>query len=94
MGRKPILEGGLFFCGVACILLTIGFYLEDDGSALSITFIIVGLFLFVTFYGFSLGTIVWLYIAEIVEPKMIPLTTAVNWLGSALITILFPIVTA
>lgn len=71
-----------------------GFYLEEEQPDLSQVVIVTGLFLFVIFYGFSMGSVTFLYIAEIVDPKMIPITTAANWFCSTLITILFPILTA
>ena len=42
-------------------------------------------------FGISLGPIVFLYIAEIVEPQFISIPTTVNFFTSGLISILFPI---
>jgi hypothetical protein len=44
-------------------------------------------------YGLSLGPVSWLYIADIVQPKMIPYSTAGNWIPASIIIILFPIIT-
>ena len=55
--------------------------------------IIFGLFFFTLVYGFSLGPVIWLYLPEIVEPRKVPWTTAMNWIGSATVVILFPAIT-
>ena len=44
-------------------------------------------------FGISLGPIVWLYIPEIVDPKVVPFSTATNWISASLIIMLFPIMT-
>lgn len=40
----------------------------------------------------TLGPTNWIYIAEIVQPNIIPYTTMVNWIVVAIILTLFPIV--
>lgn len=49
--------------------------------------------MFMGIYGVSYGPMVWLYIPEIVQPKIIPYTTATNWIGASIVIILFPIIT-
>ena len=44
-------------------------------------------------FGVSLGPVVWLYIPEIVQPKIVPFSTATNWICASLVIILFPILT-
>ena len=53
----------------------------------------VGLFMFMAAFGLSLGPVVWLYIPEIVQPKIIPYSTASNWISASIVIILFPIIT-
>lgn len=43
-------------------------------------------------FGLSLGPIVWMYIPEIVAPSFLPYSTMMNWGGSALSILLFPII--
>lgn len=64
---------------------------EGDYNGQSL--ILVGLFLFMWVFGISLGPIVWLYIPEIVQPKIVPFSTATNWICASLVIILFPILT-
>jgi hypothetical protein len=79
--------------GIANLLLTIGFRnmtseeTDEEGRIL----ITVGLFVFMAFYGLSLGPIVWLYIPEIVQDRVVPISTAVNWLFASVVIILVPI---
>jgi hypothetical protein len=53
--------------------------------------VISGLMIFMANFGLSLGPVVWLYIPEVLEPSLIPVSTACNWGSATLITILFPI---
>jgi hypothetical protein len=54
--------------------------------------IIFGLFIFMAIFGMTLGPVVWLYIPEIVNPKVIPVSTMFNWIANLLIVLLFPII--
>ena len=47
-------------------ILVVGFYMEKEEAEGSTDIIMAGIFLFVSVYGFSLGPVTWLYIAEIV----------------------------
>jgi len=49
--------------------------------------------MFMGVFGLTLGPVVWLYIAESVQPRNIPYTTATNWITAALVIFLFPIAT-
>lgn len=91
-GRRTILLYGALFEGIACGLVMIGFFIKDStpgGESL----ILIGLFMFMAVFGLSLGPVVWLYIPEIVQPKIVPYSTAFNWISASLVIILFPIAT-
>lgn len=92
LGRRTILLYGALFEGIACGLIMIGFLVGEtsDGGK---TLILMGLFLFMAVFGLSLGPVVWLYIPEIVQPKIVPYSTASNWISASLVIILFPIAT-
>jgi Na+/melibiose symporter-like transporter len=45
-------------------------------------------------FGLSLGPVVWLYIPEIVQPKIVPYSTMANWMATLLIVFLFPVIRA
>lgn len=56
--------------------------------------VVLGLFLFMAVFGLSLGPIVWLYIPEIVQPKIVPYSTAANWIGALIVIMFFPILSS
>jgi MFS family permease len=90
-GRRTILLYGALFEGIACGFVMIGFFIKDTSGGQSL--ILLGLFLFTAVFGLSLGPVVWLYIPEIVQPKIVPYSTASNWISASLVIILFPIAT-
>jgi MFS family permease len=91
-GRRTILLYGALFEGISCGLVMVGFFIKDSTPA-GETLILLGLFLFMAVFGLSLGPVVWLYIPEIVQPKIVPYSTASNWISASLVIILFPIAT-
>lgn len=96
-GRKTILQFGTLAGGIGNVLVFIGFFLngraDDPDSNPGQYFILFGLFIYMGVFGISLGPIVWLYIPEIVQPKVVPFSTAANWISASLIIMLFPIMT-
>lgn len=94
-GRKTILQIGTFLEGVANIFAAVGFFIWNytDQIKLAEALVLLGLFLYMGVFGVSLGPVVWLYIPEVVEPKVVPFSTAVNWITASIIIILFPIIT-
>ena len=54
--------------------------------------ILSGLVVFMANFGLTLGPVVWLYIPEIVQPNIVPFSTGMNWTGTSLVLLLFPIV--
>lgn len=48
--------------------------------------------LFMIVYGLTIGPAVWLYVPEIIPPKIVPPATFMNWLGVSISVILTPIV--
>lgn len=92
-GRKIILLIGALGEGIACGIIMIGFFVQDDQPQVSESLVLVGLFMFMAVFGLSLGPVVWLYIPEIVQPKIVPYSTASNWISASLVIILFPIMT-
>jgi len=93
LGRRTILLYGTLFEGVACALISVGFFIKDSNSSISEVMILIGLFFYMAVFGLSLGPVVWLYIPEIVQPKIVPYSTASNWISASLVIILFPIIT-
>ena len=88
VGRKTLLQIGTLIEVMSLIIVSVGYFLNSDEGKIMI---VVGLFIWMIGFGLSLGPIVWLYIAEIIQPDFIPFPTTVNWFMAALVAILFPI---
>ena len=94
-GRKPLLQVGTFIATGSHLLVALGFYYkfnEKNDSAAEIL-VIVGLFLFISGYSFSLGPIIWLYIPEIVPSRLVPWALVIHWVTSFMVLFLFPVIT-
>lgn len=95
-GRKFLIQSGTFVCMVCLGIVAISFFFKKaldfkDSIPQSIA-IIIGMCVFMTFFGLTLGPIVWLYIPEIVEPNIIPYSTMTNLFGAAVCIIGFPLI--
>ena len=91
-GRKTILQGGVIGSVITNLIIAVGFFMNESNPNISVILILVGLFSFMANFGLSLGPIVWMYIPEIVLPNFLPYSTMINWGGSALSILLFPII--
>lgn len=91
LGRKIILQGGTFMSAVTLIMVSIGFMIQSTSTSTSSIFIITGLVIYMANFGLSLGPVMWLYIAQTVEPEVIPFSTLANWASASLVIIAFPI---
>lgn len=93
LGRRPILLYGVLAVGIACGLVMIGFFVKGNNNGSGDVLILAGLLMFMAVFGISLGPVVWLYIPEIVQPRVVPYSTASNWISASLVVIFFPIMT-
>lgn len=91
IGRKTILQFGTAVGAVSNGIIATGFFIHDSNTTLGNVLILTGLVIYMANFGVSLGPVVWLYIPEIVQPKIVPFSTGLNWTGAALTMILFPI---
>ena len=83
-GRKIILIIGEVICIVCLVILAISAIL-DLNKYVSIVFILIYVFGF----GMSLGTIVWVYIPEILPSCACTISTLINWFVTFLIGFFF-----
>lgn len=84
-GRKSLLL--TFTAAMSVTLLALSFCSLDKDS----TGMIVCVLLFISFFEFSSGPIVWLYMAEIMRDKAASVGTFLNWSISLLVSILIPL---
>lgn len=92
VGRKPILFYGTFVAGISNLIVAIGFSIKDSNPGISKTLLLGGFTIFMINFGISLGPVVYLYIPEIIGPRLISFAVLSTWVGSALPIILFPII--
>lgn len=68
LGRKIILQTGTLMSSISIAMVATGFLVKPLQNTAGNGLIIAGLIIFMANFGLSLGPVVWLYIAEIVEP--------------------------
>jgi sugar porter (SP) family MFS transporter len=97
-GRKPLLIAGVL--GMVTTLAVLGLAFRDAGSGTtgSLALItVVCLAVYIVFFAFSLGPIVWLMISEIYplrnRAQAMAVSTAANWGANFLVSLTFPILT-
>ena len=84
-GRKSIM---MVFNGAMSITLLILSYYTFMHNTVGM---VVCVLLFISFFEFSSGPIVWLYMAEIMKDKAVSIGTFLNWTISLLISISIPL---
>lgn len=96
LGRKKSLEFGALAIAFLLIILSLCFF-NIDFSAFSeaswlIKFMICLSLLSIRFvFSFTGGPIVWIYISETVQPRIVPYSTMINWISVAVVNLMFPI---
>lgn len=83
---------GCIGAAIACFVIAFGFSIKSQNSTVGLTFIILGLILFMANFGLTLGPVVWVYLPEIVQSDVMPYATGMNWGTAALIMLLFPVI--
>ena len=91
-GRKTLLQLGTVLAAFCLLIIALGFFIQDSSQNVANALIVIGLVIFMANFGLSLGPLVWLYIPEIVEPKIVPFSTLANWTSASIVMILFPII--
>lgn len=95
-GRKFLIQLGTLVCAICLAVMTVAFILKGNdvevggSDKLPAIMTIAAMFVFMTFFGLTLGPVVWLYIPEIVEPNIIPFSTMTNLAGATLCIMAFP----
>lgn len=89
IGRRTLaLIGNAVIC-VVDLIIGILFIFDDWSPSGPIIVILLGVFMF--FYGFAIGSVVWLYIPEIVPAKIAPYATSTHWIAETIVIIFVPI---
>lgn len=91
LGRKTILQAGTFILTVSLIFITVGFFIIDIAYTPGTALILIGLVVYMFTFGATLGSVIWLYIAEICEPSYTIIATVITWIFAVIVIVLFPI---
>ena len=89
-GRIILLQVGAAIISVCLLVMGVNFLLGENKSPGMIGIAVV--ILRATFSS-TLGPIPWLYMAEIVNPNIIPFGTLINWTIATLVMFFYPILT-
>ena len=65
-----------------------------DSSTVGPMLIIFSVFIYILAFVSTLGPIMWMYFAEVIQPNRVPFAVASNWLSNSMIVIFFPIIRA
>jgi MFS family permease len=97
-GRKELMQFGLFYMGAIYILVAICFQIEQGSrdshpvrALLANVVIVCGLCVCRWIFSMTLGPVVWLYLAEIVEPDVAGVATMINWTTAAIVSLTYPL---
>jgi SP family galactose:H+ symporter-like MFS transporter len=95
VGRRPLLVIGIIGMVASLAVLAVTFAVSGDSSSFSATSVITiaALWVYVAFFAFSLGPIVWVVIAEIFPVSARgpgnAVATTVNWVGNLVVSLTF-----
>lgn len=84
-GRKTLML--IFNALMALTLVLLSYYSFDKNTIGMVTCVL----LFICFFEFSSGPIVWLYMAEIMQDKAVSIGTFLNWFLSLVVSISIPL---
>lgn len=54
--------------------------------------ILAGQFLYNAVYAISVGSLLWIFLPALMQPNLIPVATFMNWVSSAIVLIVFPLI--
>ena len=83
---------GTYGLTVTLYIMTFGYYIATNSPGLAQIVIFASMILFLIVYGLTYAPIMWMWVAEALQPTQIGYAIMINWSGAALIMILFPIV--
>lgn len=87
-----MLSRGIFTLLLSCVGLFIGFTYKENNETWVSVLIISCLILYICSFAITFGPLVWLYVAETVQPTLVPFAAMTNWFFATLIISSFPII--
>lgn len=93
-GRKEMTIWGSYGIAVTLYAITFGYFLAEASPLTAQMVIFFSMIAFLFVYGMTYAPIMWMWLAEALQPTKIGYAIMVNWTGTALIMILFPLAQA
>lgn len=95
-GRKSSLQFGTAVLSALLLLIGVVFSQSDMGriaeSGWAVKALILATLLAIRFtFSFTLGPVVWIYVAEVVQPDFLPIPVMINWFSVGLVNMIFPV---
>lgn len=92
-GRRPMTIWGTYGIAASLLGITFGYFMVNSHPSFSQITIFCCLIVYLFMYGMTYAPLMWMWVAEALQPSQIGYAVMANWGSAAFIMILFPIVT-
>ncbi len=91
-GRKEMTLWGTYGVAFCLYVMALSYFIASGSPSLAQFLLFVFMILYLFAYGMTYAPLMWMFLAEALQPSKIGYAVTVNWGGAALAIILFPIV--
>ena len=65
---------------------------QGDSKSTGLGYVILaGQFMYNAVYAISVGSMLWIFLPALIQPSLIPVASFMNWVSSAIVLIVFPL---
>lgn len=93
-GRKEMTIWGTYGIAATLYAITFGYFMVGTSLTTAQMIIFLSMIAYLFVYGMTYAPIMWMWVAEALQPAVIGYAIMLNWAGAALIMIFFPLVQA
>lgn len=93
-GRKDMTIWGTYGIALTLYAITFGYFMAETSPVTAQMVIFFSMIAYLFVYGMTYAPIMWMWLAEALQPTKIGYAIMLNWAGAALIMILFPLAQA
>lgn len=90
-GRKYMASLGMYGLTIAHSTIGIAFLIGNVFPTLSQILSLVGIVFYFYIFGMTYGPILWIWLAQALQPRQMGYAVIANWLSSAITTLLYPV---
>lgn len=91
-GRKDMTLWGTYGLAATLYMITLGYFLVSTMPMVAQLIIFFSMIMYLFVYGMTFAPIMWMWVAEAIQPHLIGFAVMTNWAGSALVMIIFPVI--